>query len=78
MNVNPESEHGIPCPLTQHSLSQSSQVHVRGLEGFFPLLVQRQLLTLNQDGGAAVQDPLWRSLHHQQVAQVQRVLQLVY
>lgn len=72
------SDQRAPCRLTQHSLSQSSQVHVGRLEGFFPLLVQGQLLTFNQDGGAAFQDPFRRPLHHQQVAEVQRVLQLMY
>lgn len=60
--------------LTQYSFSQPSQVHVSRLKGFAPLLVQRQLLAFYQNGGAAFQNTLWCSLHHQQITQVQRIL----
>src|SRR4029434_9126702 len=53
--------------LTQHSLSQSSQFHVCALEGLLQLFVHGLLFALEQDGGASVQDPLWRPLHHPQV-----------
>ena len=53
--------------LTQHSLSQTSQFQVGVLEGVFHLVVQRLLFALDHDGGAAVQNPLWGSLHHQQM-----------
>ena len=53
--------------LTQYSLSQTSQFQVSVLEGVFHLVVQRLLFALDHDGGAAVQNPLWGSLHHQQV-----------
>lgn len=64
--------------LTQHSLPQAPEVHVGRLEGLFPLLVQGELLAFDQNGGAALQDPLWGPLHHQQVAQVKGVIQLMY
>ena len=58
--------------LTKHSLSQPSELHVGVLEGLLHLLVEGLLLALDQDGGAAVQDPLWGALHHQQVAGLAR------
>lgn len=54
--------------LTQHALPQASQLHVGVLKGILHLLVQRNLLALNQDGGTPVQDALWGPLHHQHVA----------
>ena len=51
--------------LTQHSLSKASQLFVGVLEGLLHLLVEGLLLALDQDGGAAVQDPLRGALHHQ-------------
>ena len=51
--------------LTQHSLSEASQLFVGVLEGLLHLLVEGLLLALDQDGGAAVQDPLRGALHHQ-------------
>ncbi len=54
--------------LTQYSLSQSSQFQVGVLESVFQLIVHGLLLALQHDGGAAVEDPLRGSLHHQQVA----------
>ena len=60
--------------LTQHSLAQASQLQVGVLEGLLHLLVQGGLLALDQDGGAAVQDPLRRALHHQQVAGLARLV----
>ena len=58
--------------ITQHSLSQSSQFQVGVLKGLLHLLIEGSLLPLDQDGGAAVQDPLWGALHHQQVAGLAR------
>lgn len=72
-NRNPHGK----CSLTQNSFSQSSQVHVSCLERFFPLLIQRQLLAFYQNGRAALQYTFWCSLHHQQVAQVQGILQFM-
>lgn len=34
-------------------------------------------MALNQNGGAALKDTFWCSLHHQKVTQVQRVLQFM-
>lgn len=56
-----------PQSLTQHSLSQTSQLEVRILERVFHLVIQRLLFALHHDGGAAVQNSLWSSFHHQQV-----------
>ena len=56
------------CPLTQDTLPESPQLQVGILEGILHLLVQRDLLALHQDGGAAVQDALRGPLHHQHVA----------
>lgn len=64
--------------LTQHSLSQSSQLHVGILEGLLQLLVHGLLFALQQNGRAAIQDPFGGSLHHQQVAVVIGVLRLVH
>ncbi len=64
--------------LTQHSLSQSSQLHVGVLESFLHLFIHRLLLALEQDGAATVQDPLRGSLHHQQVAVVIGILCLMH
>lgn len=63
--------------LTQYSLSQSSQFQISVLESLFHLIVHGLLLALHHDGGAAVEDPLWGSLHHQQVAVVIFILALV-
>ena len=63
--------------LTQHSLSQTSQFQVGVLEGVFHLVVQRLLFALDHDGGAAVQNPLRGSLHHQQVLGLSRCCVLV-
>lgn len=52
---------------TQYSLSKSSQLNIGVLESVFHLVVQRLLFALDHDGGAAVQNPLWGSFHHQQV-----------
>lgn len=57
----------FPIILTQHSLSQPSQFQIGILESLLHLIVHRLLLALHHDGGAAVKDPLWGSLHHQQV-----------
>ena len=59
-----------PLIPTQYSLSQSSQFQVGVLEGLLHLLVHGLLFALHHDGGAAVQDPLGGSLHHQQVGVV--------
>lgn len=56
-----------PSILTQHSLSQTPQFQVGILESVFQLVVQRLLFAVQQDGGAAVQNPLWGAFHHQQV-----------
>lgn len=62
---------------TKHTLAKATELEVGILEGLLHLLVQRLLLALEQDGGAAVQDALWGTLHHQQVPVVVRVLGLV-
>lgn len=62
---------------TQHTLAQAAQLQVGILEGILHLLVQRLLLALEQDGAAAVQDPLGGPLHHQQVPGLGRVGVLV-
>lgn len=53
--------------VTQHSLSQTTQFHVGVLERVLHLVIQRLFFALDQNGGAAVQDPLRGSLHHQQM-----------
>lgn len=67
----------IPGGLTQHAFAQASQAEVGSLEGLAPLLVQRQLLALDEDGATALQHALRSPLHHQHVPRVPRVLQSV-
>merc|ERR1719434_290327 len=62
---------------SQDSLSRTSQVHVGRVESVLPLLSHGQLSSVNDNGGASVQDPLRSTLHHQQVSVVVLVLGLV-
>lgn len=62
---------------TQHALSEAAQLQVGVLEGVLQLLVQGLLLAMQEDGAAAVQDPLGGALHHQQVPGLRRVGVLV-
>lgn len=66
-----------PGGLTQHAFAQASQAEVGSLEGLTPLLIQRQLLALDEDGATALQHTLGGALHHQHVPRVPRVLQCV-
>lgn len=60
-------------PRTEHALPQAAQLQVGVLEGVLHLLVQGLLLAVQQDGAAAVQDPLRGTFHHQQVSGLRRV-----
>ena len=62
---------------TKHTLAQATELEVGILEGLLHLFIQRLLLAVQQDGGAAVQDALGGALHHQQVPVVIGVLSLV-
>lgn len=53
--------------LTQHSLPKASQLKVGILKGIFHLLIQWLLFAVKKNGAAPIQDPLWSTLHHQQV-----------
>lgn len=66
-----------PGGLTKHAFTQASQAKVGSLESLPPLLVQRQLLALDEDGATAFQHALRGALHHQHVPGVPRVLQCV-
>ena len=57
---------------TQYSLSKSSKLYIGVLESVFHLVVQRLLFAMQHDGGAAVQNPLWGTFHHQQVLGLSR------
>ena len=65
------------APRTKHALSQAAQLQVGVLEGVLHLLVQGLLLAVQQDGAAAVQDPLRGTFHDQQVSGLRRVGVLV-
>lgn len=66
-----------PAIRTQHPFAKTSQLQVGILEGFFHLLIELLFFALEQDSGAAVQDALRGTLHHQQVAVIIGVLCLV-
>merc|ERR1719336_2872195 len=62
---------------TKDSFSKTSELHVSALKGILPVLSHRPLLAVDDDGGAPLEDPLWGSLHYQQVPRVRLVLLLV-
>lgn len=55
---------------TEHTFTKTSQLHVGLVKGLPPLIIQGLLLSVDQDCGASVQNPLGGSLHNQQVARV--------
>ena len=62
---------------TKHTLAKSSKLHVGGLKSVLPFLGHWEFSTLNDNGGASVDNPLRSSLHHQQVPVIVLVLGLV-
>merc|ERR1719336_712712 len=62
---------------TKDTFSKTSELHVSALKGILPVLSHRPLLAVDDDGGAPLKDPLWGTLHHQQVPRVRLVLLLV-
>merc|ERR1711953_1440655 len=62
---------------TKNSLSESTELHVGSLKGILPFLSHGEFSALHNNGGASVQNPLRRSLHHQQLPVVVLVLSLV-
>lgn len=73
-----ERDRASATTLTQHTLAQSTQLHVGCVEGLSIVLVQWLLLAIDHDGAALLQDPLWGSLHHQQEALVIGIFHPVY
>lgn len=53
--------------LTQYSLPKTPQLKVGILKRIFHFLIQGLHFPMNKNAVAAIQDPLWSSLHHQQV-----------
>merc|ERR1719227_84604 len=62
---------------TKHSLSKSSKLHVGSLESVLPFLSEGQFTSINDDGGAPVNNSLRGTLHHKKVSVVVLVLGLV-
>merc|ERR1719384_1086505 len=62
---------------SEDTLAESSELHVGSLESILPLLSHGQLSSVNNDGGAPVNNSLGSSLHHQRVSVVILVLGLV-
>ena len=61
----------------EHSLTEAAELEVGVVERLLHLLVEDLLLAADEDGGAAVEDTLRSSLHHQQVTRVIRIVRLV-
>ena len=67
----------VSCSLTQHTLSQASQLQVCSVESLPEVVIQGLFFAVQQYGGAPVHDSLRGSLHHQQVARVVGIFRLV-
>ena len=60
---------------SENSFSESSKFEVGLVESVAPVLRHLSFVAVEEDGGTAVKDALWSSLHHQDVLLV--VSQLV-
>ena len=67
----------IEITESEDALSESSQFHVGGVEGVLQLVIQRLLLSVDEDGRALLQDALGSALHGHVVATVVLVLVVV-
>lgn len=59
------------------ALAQTAEFHVSRVEVGLPLLVERDLLAVDEDGRGALEDALGRALHAKQIAGIIRILRLV-
>merc|ERR1719188_213732 len=62
---------------TKDTFSESSKLHVGGLESISPFLSEWEFSSINNNGGASVDNSLRSSLHDQEISVVVLVLSLV-
>ena len=64
--------------LTKDTLSKTTELEIGLVEGITPILAQGLLFSVDQNGGAAIKDPLRCTLHYQQITLVSLIFSLVH
>ena len=61
----------------EHTFTKATELQVSVVERLLHLFVEHLLLTADEDGGATIEDPLGRALHHEKVSRIVRIVRFV-